>query len=506
MVAPTPGAGGELSISYIDQSSLYLHWIQATDNRRGALTYAAYFSLNNNITRVDDARQNGILVAAPEKNIMAIAVSGLQPDTSYWLNVIVSDKKGNDAAYTSINATTLPLDTPSCGDGNLNGGEECDDGNNTSGDGCDSMCRIESEPPSCGDGVCNFDETCYSCEADCGSCVGTFDCLETAVEVQQVTGHYEEKFSPEVAAGKAFDARTADFLNYQVKWGMIDVEANSSERGMCWAGGYVYSDKPWDASWDDHKDLAGLTRNSAAISNRAYEMTITGLHYFNVHDGDRTNNAYSWVVQHNWGEYVRDDCIENDHLHSGRVYDTLFDGCNTGISTRPSSSDSSSDGTGEIVELDRVLLRMQPMPYPYKWTEKPGIIGADGEPYNGTGIPYGHGNIFKIENDDINRNPHFSIRNSVFLVTHFTTAEKVNFPPEQLIDACENNTIVWLGQGDYPGTLPDSKFPNCFNILTGEQGREYWVEKVTDWHIRHPNVGSDRKPTSPGNLEFPKIF
>jgi hypothetical protein len=129
---------------------------------------------------------------------------------------------------------------------------------------------------------------------------------------------------------------------------------------------------------------------------------------------------------------------------------------------------------------------MQPMPYPYKWAEKPGIIRDDGEPYDGTGIPYGHGNIFKIENDDINRNPHFSIRNSVFLVT--------------------NNTIIWLGQGNYPGKLPDSKFPNCFNLLTGEQGREYWVKKVTDWHIRHPNVGSDRKPTSPGNLEFPKIF
>jgi hypothetical protein len=368
---------------------------------------------------------------------------------------------------------------------------------------------VQLDTPSCGDGVCNFDETCDSCKDDCGSCVGTFDCLETAAKVQQVTGHHEEKFSPDPAPNKAFDARKASFLIYQVTHGMIAIDGNSSETGMCWAGGFVSSNKLWDASWADHKDTAtddGPTRNSAAISNGAYEMTVTGLHYFNVHDGARTSNAYTWLVQHNWGEYVRDDCIENDHLHSGRVYDTLFDGCNTGISTRPSSSDSSSDGAGELVELDRVLLRMQPMPYPYKWAKKTGIIRADGKPYDGTGIPYGHGNIFKIEKDDINRNPHFSIRNSVFLVTHFTTAAKVDFPPAQLIDACENNTIIWLGQGNYPGTLPDSKFPNCFNLLTGEQGREYWVEKVTDWHVRHPNVGSDRKPTSPGNLEFPKIF
>jgi hypothetical protein len=108
--------------------------------------------------------------------------------------------------------------------------------------------------------------------------------------------------------------------------------------------------------------------------------------------------------------------------------------------------------------------------------------------------------------DDIDRNPHFSIRNSVFLATHYTTDEKLDFPPEMLIDACENNTIIWLGGGAYPGALPDSKFPNCFNILTGEQGSAYWVEKVTDWHARHPGVGADTKPASPGSLEFPKMF
>lgn len=337
------------------------------------------------------------------------------------------------------------------------------------------------------------------------SSAGTFSCLGTAADVQVVTGHHEVKFDPDPARGRAFDARTADFL-VREKWGTISVEGSSSETGMCWAGGYVYSDKPWDASWDDHKDLDGPTRNSAAISNSAYEMVVTGLHYFNVHDGARTSNAYAWLVQDNWGEYVRDDCIENDHLHSGRVFDSLFDGCYTGISTRPSSSDTESDGAGERVELDRVLLRMQPMPYPYKWQEKSGVIGADGKPYDGTGIPYGHGNIFKLDNDDVGRNPHFSVRNSVFLVTHYTTDSKLDFPPPSLMDACENNTIIWLGGGSYPGELPTSKFPGCFRVLTGQQGIDYWVSLVSDWHARHPGVGAQRKPASPGSLEYPKVF
>lgn len=146
------------------------------------------------------------------------------------------------------------------------------------------------------------------------------------------------------------------------------------------------------------------------------------------------------------------------------------------------------------------------MPYPFEWEEKSGVIGADGQPYDGTGVPYGHGNIFKIENDAIGRNPHFSVRNSVFLVTHYTTADKLNFPPAALMDACENNTIIWLGRGDYPGELPTSKFPDCFTLLRGQQGIDLWVERVSDWHSRHPEVGQNRKPTSPGSLEFPKRF
>jgi len=315
----------------------------------------------------------------------------------------------------------------------------------------------------CGDGMCDQSEDCESCAVDCGACSGAFSCLDTAAEVEVVTGHHELKYEPDTALGKAFDARSSDFLIYQVKWGMIQVEGESIQPGMCWAGGFVQSDKPWDASWADHKDTDtpdGPTRNSAAISNASYEMTVTGMDVFNVHDGFRTTDGFEWVVQHSWAAYVRDDCVENDHLHSGRIYDCLFDGCYTGISTRPSSSDSSSDGAGEVVELDRVLLRIQAMPYPYEWETKSGVIDENGDPYAGDGIPYGHGNLFKLDSDT-SRNPHFVIENSVFLATHYTTDAKLDFPPESLVDGCENNTIIWLGPGVFPGRLPTDEFPDC---------------------------------------------
>jgi hypothetical protein len=327
-----------------------------------------------------------------------------------------------------------------------------------------------------------------------GSGQVTYDCLETAGRIESISGRFEERLTPKTAPGKAFDARQAEFLINQVKWGMISVEAGASDTGMCWVGGYVYTEKPWDASWSDHKDLDGPTRNSAAIKFAATNMTVRGLHYFNVADAVRVNEAIDWAIEGNWGEYIRDDCVENDHLRSGRIYDCLFDGCYTGISTRPSDDDVVSSGAGELVELDHVLLRLQAMPYPYKWQTKKGIIDEEGEPYTGSGIPYGHGSFFKTTN--VYRNSHFSIKNSVFLAEYLTEASKFDFPAESLIDACENNIVIWLGPGSFPGNIPTRKFPSCFTIVTGQKGRDLWQERVSDWHARHPDVGAQRKPKS----------
>ncbi|MCI0508440.1 MAG: hypothetical protein L0Z73_20395, partial [Gammaproteobacteria bacterium] len=122
------------------------------------------------------------------------------------------------------------------------------------------------------------------------SIILVFSCNTTS-KVEVVSGHFEEKFIAKASPGKVFDAQQADFLNSGVKWGLISVEGSPADTGMRWIGGFVYSNKPWDASWDFHKDLHGPTRNSAAINIAAPNMTVNGLHFFNVHDGVRTNNA-----------------------------------------------------------------------------------------------------------------------------------------------------------------------------------------------------------------------
>jgi hypothetical protein len=346
----------------------------------------------------------------------------------------------------------------------------------------------------------------------------TFACLNVADETELVTGFHDTKFDPDTAPGKAFDAREATFLIKYETHGIITVDGNSDETGMCWAGGYVYSDKPWDASWADHKGTDGPTRNSTVINNKSYEMIVTGMDFFNIHDGPRSSNAIRWKIQNVWGEYIRDDAIENDHFHSGIVYDSLFDGTYTGISTRPSSSSEDSDnGAGEVVTLEKVLIRLEAMPWPYKWESKDGNIDENGDPWTGEGIPYGHGSWFKYYDEDNDRgdrdtkNNHFVFKDVVLAAAHKNVgAEHFNLPAVALIDHCENITIAYLSDDGFVGhrSIDDAMeaFPGCITILEGQKARDFWKAKVTDWHKRHPEVGASRKPLNPGSTVFPKQF
>ena len=330
--------------------------------------------------------------------------------------------------------------------------------------------------------------------------------LLTAEEIEIVNAiDRTTTYNAQAEKNKAFDARDASFVISDSPWGIVTMRGDESQTGAAWVGGYVRGDKPPDASWDEWKNDP---RNSSAFTIRALSATVSGLHFANVHDGIRMGKGGTdWTIEHVWGEYIRDDAVENDLLHSGKIVDSLFDGAYSGISTRPSASDTDVDGSDHVVMLDRVLLRLEASPYPYKYDERPEyVIDENGDPWDGSGIPYGHGSLFKYELNDPDRNPHFVIKDSVFVIPHANALSRISLPPAELIDELSNVTIVWLGEGEFRGALPTEKFPDQITILTGQQGRDFWKTKVVDWHERHPLVGAARKPDDPGNIEFPRRF
>lgn len=267
--------------------------------------------------------------------------------------------------------------------------------------------------------------------------------------------------------------------------------------GGCWTGGTVVGDFDWCASWRALKEL-----DHAAISIGNTGLKVERLHVRNVEDAIRVHDgadlilpssppdtkffpANGFEISSVWAEYVRDDCIENDAYAGGVIRDSLLDGCNTGISQTPGMrlrrlapehrADARRlrdeiDGTGRTVILNRVLLRMQLFPHPNRpdrqWVQKDGIV-------------YGGGELFKIRD----RSPRFAIRDSIFA---FDGRTKGSFSFPKLAD-CANNTIVWLGEGDFPGHYPES----CFEVTT-DVG--VWRRAVRDWHARHPEVGAAYKP------------
>ena len=167
---------------------------------------------------------------------------------------------------------------------------------------------------------------------------------------------------------------------------------------------------------------------------------------------------------------MRDDCVENDHLHGGLVDDSLFDGCYEAFSARPSDAIIASgfDGSRKLWTIQSSLVRLQPMPGPRG-------ASADG---------LGTGAFFKWHNwnnPDASLSPKLALYNNVFMAERVGQpgASRMGIPPEQL-RGCANNVMVWLGPGDYPTALP-----SCFTVT---KDRSVWDNAVADWLARHPGV------------------
>jgi hypothetical protein len=185
-----------------------------------------------------------------------------------------------------------------------------------------------------------------------------------------------------------------------------------------------------------------------------------------VHDyGDAINireGAARFAVHGAHTTFIHDDCLQDDYLAAGVVTDSLFDGCYVGISTRPSASNTTSDGHANRLVLDGSLLRLEPMPTVYK------------------GPAPGTGGFFKWD-EDAHRSPKLVLHDDVLRADQMPNHGSLGLPDGYDVE-CSGVTIVWLGTGPFPeaaawrAACPDTRIVTDVGV---------WNDAVRAWRLAH---------------------
>ncbi|MBT3271920.1 MAG: fibronectin type III domain-containing protein, partial [Spirochaetales bacterium] len=110
-IPPVPGGNQALTIESTTASVGSISWIEATDDTtpQTSLQYRVYFSLNANIDTVVNAEANGSPFGEWQTAITGETITGLSPNTEYYVNVLARDASGNKASYTIQSFSTLAL-------------------------------------------------------------------------------------------------------------------------------------------------------------------------------------------------------------------------------------------------------------------------------------------------------------------------------------------------------------------------------------------------------------
>ena len=291
----------------------------------------------------------------------------------------------------------------------------------------------------------------------------TEECLRRP-ETTVLSGAYDRQYRVNAPpADTTFDARNATSTAFPFSTLYpLSFGRSRPARRLCLVGGLVVGQQARELTWDQVK-----ARHDGAGARIAADgwYVVDGLRVENVEDGidprgregEFPKGGDGFVLRNLYFRYIRDDCVENDDIAGGLIEDSLFDGCNTGISERPTQGSSQlrhPAPRGEALTLRRVLLRLQAMPGPR---------GHDA-------TTLGHGELFKWSRVG-NR---LVLRDSIFLVEARPNGGRSDFPDGTL---ATNVTVVWLGAGPFPGRVPPG--------VTVTRDRSVWDQARERWLRRH---------------------
>jgi hypothetical protein len=333
----------------------------------------------------------------------------------------------------------------------------------------------------------------------------TFACLaQEGHEIIDLEGDYgyDRFHAKEAADNTIFDARGArwSFQTFPTRKQNYPISIKGGAKDACWVGGLVEGSNPATAGWREMYDVANGSGFNFGNGRSTEGFTLDGIRIHNVWDGIRPRgDADDFHIKNVWVTDARDDCIENDHLQTGLIEDSMFERCHMGISARPGKGRGKGDddaeeeaqslpaapsvsGAERVLEIRNTLISLGPHPGPsakrsdYPWFKDPG-----------------HAMFFKLGPGDLK----FKLHDNVFMLEQYPNNSKNawGLPPEHYADrlaGCSGNVLVWLGEGEYPGPFHNDRFPNCWTVTLD---RSVWERARKDWIDRHPQV--ERLPADP---------
>jgi len=285
-----------------------------------------------------------------------------------------------------------------------------------------------------------------------GGSTAPFACLAGHGPLVTLHGTRTSEYSNRLLApGTRIDARAATFLASSSTHYPISLDGGAD---VCLAGGTVRGQYDRTLDWATMHDM-----NNAGAAF-ASPTTVDGIRVDDVTDGLRPRGIGPFTIRNAWLSYIRDDCVEDDHVEGGLIDDSLFDGCYVAISERPSSA-IGGQGGGQLLTIRRSLLRLEPMP----------------GPRNGSRGELGNGEFFKWSD----RATALALYDNVFMAEKVGQGGPDTMGVPRPLAGCARNVMVWLGPGEYPAPLPA-----CFRVT---RDRAVWDAAVADWKARHPAVG-----------------
>jgi hypothetical protein len=280
-------------------------------------------------------------------------------------------------------------------------------------------------------------------------------CLDQAGSVITVTGRQWARYSnTRLMPGTTIDASAGLWLGV----GKHPITIGGGP-DICWHGGLVHSNYPRDLDWATFHGTAGLDVVSAA------SVVVESVRIIGYGDGIQLREGTErFTIRGVYLHDLHDDCVEGDWLPGGLIEDSFFDGCYYAFAARPPAKDVTSDGRHRIWEIQNSLAYVRPQTGVYKGSASPG-----------------NGGFFKWDNSPRRRSPGVAIHNTTLRIDQRTSFSVVGMwvQPEKLV-SCSNVTLVWLGPGPYPVSLPD-----CVTLTSD---LSVWERAVADWKARHPAV------------------